>query len=1278
MNRKKTFLLIIFIGVLITAINGQTSPEYKILFEKAKFTMETKGDLNGAIALFNDIIKKYPKEREYAAKSQLYIGLCYEKLGVKEAQKAYQRVVSSYPEQTESVKLANEKLSLLMKAEAPAARDDKELSIRRVKELSGMGVLGTVSPDSRYLSYAEDGSLDLTIYEIATGNKRILVKGDIESDAYYSRWSPDGKLVAYTWYHDNGQIDLRIIGLDGTGPRVLYNDSRVTWIDLEDWSPDGKSILIILSLEDKTCQMVLVSVQDSSVQVLKDFDKLEPGPSRFSRDGRYIAYTLQQSRESREKDIFVHDLNGGSETQLIQDPADDIVLDWTPDGNGILFRSDRTGTVGLWWLNVIEGQSRGTPELLKPDLGPDFIPMGFTRNGLYYSGILKEVKDVYIAELDLVTGKLISAPSLATQRFAGSNNCPNWSADGQQLLYLSQRVPGAWGARTICVRSTVSGKVHEIFSKLNQLAWVRWSPDGRFLLTGAANPDGGYGTFKIDIQTGEYKYLMEPHIGWPAAWSNDNKTIFSYRAVSDTGRLPIVVQDLETGQWKEIYNLTFSNSSYYTTGLALSRDGEQLAFSVTESGSSIIKVIPSMGGEVRELLREDEDKSLIPIAFGSMAWASDGRSLLFVRSTTPGGSKTELWQMPLQGGEPRKLELVAENMHDLSVHPDGRHIAFTAGKPKSEIWVMENFLPNEKAETSNQLTLKKLDYPQLNTEFASLSPDGRYISYPDWNTGDLAIHDMVTGKDRQLTNKGSWAESNDYAGFSLFSTDSKKVAYTWRIWSKNQTELRIIGTDGSQSRVIYKGDDSWPVSWSSNGKYILVKLMNKDQTWRPAIITVADSSVRDLTFQISGALCFSPDGKYIAYDTPQAKDAQQRDVYLYDFATKRILPLIKHPADDGLLGWAPDGKHLLFTSDRSGTRDAWLVTVSDGKIQGEPILVRKNMGEIEDIGFTKSGDFYFHESVGGHNIFTAKLDFDSGKLLSQPVETAGSYLGSNWRPDFSRDGKFMAYISNRGSAEELGNTIVIGSLETGKERLLMPALEIGFGLRWVPDGNSLFVNGTDKNKKEGLFRVDAQTGEARLIVERHFVGAPGLEISPDGNVIFYTAVAGSGIPDGEAAYDVRHYAFDLQTSQEKELAHPGNTPLVPIVLSPDGKQLAFIGAGDKAGSAGICIIPVSGGPSKQLVNIGGTGWASRVIAWTPDGRYLIYAVMLTKTQNTDLGQTSWQLWRVSAEGGEPQRLDLKIDGLLRHLRIHPDGQQIVYYTWRGDTEAWVMQNFLPK
>ena len=38
------------------------------------------------------------------------------------------------------------------------------------------------------------------------------------------------------------------------------------------------------------------------------------------------------------------------------------------------------------------------------------------------------------------------------------------------------------------------------------------------------------------------------------------------------------------------------------------------------------------------------------------------------------------------------------------------------------------------------------------------SPDGRYLSYTDWETGDLAIYEFATGKKRRLTNKGSWDE----------------------------------------------------------------------------------------------------------------------------------------------------------------------------------------------------------------------------------------------------------------------------------------------------------------------------------------------------------------------------------------------------------------------------------------------------------------------------------------------------------------------------------------
>src|SRR4030043_493410 len=100
----------------------QNSSQHKVLFEKAKFTMETKGDLKGAIELFEEIIKKYPNERDYAAKSLFLMGICYEKLGERQAQQAqaaFQRIVQDYPDQTEEANLAKEKLLVFQKAQVP-------------------------------------------------------------------------------------------------------------------------------------------------------------------------------------------------------------------------------------------------------------------------------------------------------------------------------------------------------------------------------------------------------------------------------------------------------------------------------------------------------------------------------------------------------------------------------------------------------------------------------------------------------------------------------------------------------------------------------------------------------------------------------------------------------------------------------------------------------------------------------------------------------------------------------------------------------------------------------------------------------------------------------------------------------------------------------------------------------------------------------------------------------------------------------------------------------
>ena len=639
---------------------------------------EVEGNLERAIATYKKVVAEAGATRAVAGRALLRMGQCYEKLGNAEARKAYERVVREYADQSEIAAQARVRLAAL--GQQPPA-----VTARRVWAGAAVHVIGAPSRDGAYLTFRDPESGELAIRDLATGQTRLLTKRQSVWERFVP--SPDGKQVAYTW-KTKGFSELRVVGLDGSEPRVLYPNTGVALPYPAGWSPDGKNVLAVVSGKEGD-QVVLVSVADGSVRVLKTTDWI--GGLRFSPDGRYIAYDLEQQPGSKECDIFLLALDTGREIPLIQHPADDEVLDWTPDGKRILFRSDRSGTMGAWLIQVADGKPQGTPELVKPDLGRGFKPLGFTRNGSFYYSVRTTRSDVYIAEIDLATGKLLAPPAPATQRFEGSNETPDWSPDGRRLLFLSRRASvAAWAPRVLCVRSMETGELSELASKLDRISWVRWSPDGRSLLAGARH-SGGFGIYRIDVRTGEFSRITDWNLGGPAVWSGDGKAIIHLWQDAAAKASSIMVRDLETGRQREIHSIA-NSSHFYASRLALSRDGRQLAFALaeTQSQSKVLKVMPAAGGEARDVLRG------VPMPADLVAWTPDGLGLLFTRHS-PGDPKTGLWLIPLQGGEPRKLDLAAESMRDLCLHPDGRHIAFTAGQDTSEVWAMENFLPSLKA-----------------------------------------------------------------------------------------------------------------------------------------------------------------------------------------------------------------------------------------------------------------------------------------------------------------------------------------------------------------------------------------------------------------------------------------------------------------------------------------------------------------------------------------------------------------------------------------------------
>ena len=467
---------------------------------------------------------------------------------------------------------------------------------------------------------------------------------------------------------------------------------------------------------NRTYQLVLVSVADASVrvirtQVLKTLNpSLQWNQMSFSPDGRFVAYDLSPQGGWHPRDIFAIPVEGGLEIPLVQHPANDLLLGWTPDGRGVLFATDRSGHSDLWVIQVSDGRPRGSPELVKSNFGSFidglwFTSLGFTRDGSYYYRVSIREIELYLATLDPATNRLQGSTKLISR--VGWRTSPDWSRDGRYLAY-------AWGRGTasdpfiLGLRSAQTGKERRLrldkFMRHGGHGFdPRWSPDGRFILADARERDyagplmDSQGLYRIDVQTGSVTPLVQTTAAIAGidspAWSPDGRVIFERRPpLGDRSR--IVTRDLQTGEERELYRAVPPARVHHwpTSNTAVSPNGQRLAFVWADGkvGITALMVLPTAGGEPRELLRSQE-----PEGISLPAWTPDSRHIMYARTVYGEKPKFELWRISADGGRPQKIGLVMEGLepYGLSVHPDGKRIAFTAGTEREEVWVLKGFLP---------------------------------------------------------------------------------------------------------------------------------------------------------------------------------------------------------------------------------------------------------------------------------------------------------------------------------------------------------------------------------------------------------------------------------------------------------------------------------------------------------------------------------------------------------------------------------------------------------
>ena len=149
-----------------------------------------------------------------------------------------------------------------------------------------------------------------------------------------SKWSPDGKLIAYV-SDASGEDEIYAIAPDGTGsPRQLTTGGDTYKYEIH-WSPDSKKIL----WADKKLRVQYVEVETKTVKKIAQAKVWEIRDAVWSPDSRWVAYS-QQEREGMSR-VYLFSLETGKTFAVTDGWFTSSQPAFSSDGKYLFFVSQR-------------------------------------------------------------------------------------------------------------------------------------------------------------------------------------------------------------------------------------------------------------------------------------------------------------------------------------------------------------------------------------------------------------------------------------------------------------------------------------------------------------------------------------------------------------------------------------------------------------------------------------------------------------------------------------------------------------------------------------------------------------------------------------------------------------------------------------------------------------------------------------------------------------------------------------------------------------------------
>jgi serine/threonine protein kinase len=515
----------------------------------------------------------------------------------------------------------------------------------------------TLSPDGKMVAYIQeenDGREELYVSRLAGGEHVKLTNDDSKKED--PQFSPDGEKIAFVRRVANSTLpELCVIPALGGGIVPLISGAG-----LPAWSPDGSRFAFVLGKQGEPEAVATSAADGSDTRVILKGDDVYPffGRVAWSSDGNVLA--VSRSRGGQNRDIWIVPAHGGTAKPFTKDAvavfSDSPVF--TPDGLGVIYRSNRGGASNLWWQPL----DANPPVQLTTGPGPDAFP-SVSRDGT-------------IAFLNSRSRNSLLLHSLSDGASTTLGNdvsrlwAPAFSPDGKDIAYSRGEPDGSWH---IWSTATSGGEARQISSGKVPEIYPRFTPDGSsiYFCTFGKEP---LSIWRVATKGGPATQVTPPNAGSDSYGdvSPDGRSLVFARTENNVSHIYAAPTD-GSGAARRVLEAPGTVPRW-------SPDGKWISFSPNRGFSSGVFIVHPDGTGLRRLTENG----------GWAVWWPDGEQIGFQITGADGNTRVQVFS--LKTGATRTLsDLQFSGINYVfDVSRDGKWLVTTKYQHVSdEIWLLE-------------------------------------------------------------------------------------------------------------------------------------------------------------------------------------------------------------------------------------------------------------------------------------------------------------------------------------------------------------------------------------------------------------------------------------------------------------------------------------------------------------------------------------------------------------------------------------------------------------